>query len=289
MLKSLKYHLRNAVLPLTILGLLLITIALRDLIPIGDDWRNVFHGVPILNPYIYNDTRQSWAKVSYPPWIMVLLPHAQLEISTGNAINFFLNLIIPMAVIAKLTRSQTSGYGYRKRMYTAIFLTYTSPFYLQLIATNNVDWIPLIAFLVPDISAGLFLVCKPQAIGGALLVFTKRTRGLVLVPIIALVALSFVIWPGWLSEIRMPSLDAVVNIAPFPLMIPLGLYLLWRAWKENNEILAASATPFLVPYLTFSAASTNMVLIASSYQKIAWIVWLCMWTLVGVAVRQALL
>ena len=84
-------------------------------------------------------------------------------------------------------------------------------------------------------------------------------------------------------------MDAVVNIAPFPLMIPLGLYLLWRAWKEDDEVLAASATPFLVPYMTFYAASANMVLIASRYQKIAWFIWLGMWAIVGVAVRSGLL
>ena len=289
MQKSSKLQPSIAAIPLTILGLLLVAVALRRFIPIGDDWRNVFHGLPILHPYIYNAIRDPWAKVSYPPWIMLLLPHTQLDISIGNAINFFLNLIIPMAVIAKMTRPQSTGYGYRKHVYTAIFLTYTSPFYLQLLATNNVEWIPLLAFLVPETFAGVFLVCKPQAIGGALLIFIKRTRGLVLMPILVLVVLSFFVWPGWLSEIRMPSMDAVVNIAPFPLMIPLGLYLLWRAWKEDDEVLAASATPFLVPYMTFYAASANMVLIASRYQKIAWFIWLAAWALVGVAVRFTLL
>jgi hypothetical protein len=120
MLKNLKLQPGIAALPLTVLGLLLVVIAMRKLIPIGDDWRNVFHGLPILHPYIYNAIRDPWAKVSYPPWIMLLLPHAQLEISIGHAINFFLNLTIPMAVIATMSRPQSplSGTG---NMYTAIF------------------------------------------------------------------------------------------------------------------------------------------------------------------------
>ena len=268
--------------------LAVLLLGLRAVIPIGDDWRDVFHGLPPMHPYTYNDTRPPWSRISYPPWIMLFLPHAQLEIRTGNAINFLLNLVVPMAVIIKLTRLHTAENQGRRRLYAAFFLTFTSPFYLQLVATNNVDWIPLLAFLAPEVLSGIFLACKPQAVGGALMIFVKRTRGRALIPLTIVVGLSFLLWPGWVSEITAPPLDVVINIAPFPLLIPLGLYLLWRAWKEDDEVLAASATPFLVPYMTPYAATANMVLIATRYQRTALIIWIVMWVHMGIAVRQAL-
>lgn len=277
---------------LAVIGALLafvaVVVAIRDVIPVGDDWRDVFHGLPLMQPYAYNDTRPPWSRISYPPWIMLLLPHAQLDMRTGNAINFLLNLIVPMAVAVRLTRLNAAESEGRTRLYATLFLTFTSPFYLQLVATNNVEWIPLLAFLVPKVLSGLFLACKPQAVGGALVIFVKRTRGLALIPLLSLVALSFGLWPGWLSEITSPPLDVAINIAPFPLLVPLGVYLLWHAWKADDEVLAASATPFLVPYMTPYAATANMVLIAARYQKIALIVWIVMWVHVGIGVRQAL-
>lgn len=277
---------------ITVSGVLLIIIvvvlAIRDVIPVGDDWRDVFHGLPFMHPYAYNDTRPPRSRISYPPWVMLFLPHAQLDVRTGNAINFLLNLIVPLAVMVKLMHSETAGRKKRSHLYTALFLTFTSPFYLQLVATNNVEWIPLLAFLMPEVLAGVFLTCKPQAIGGAFLIFIKHTRGRALIPLLVLIVLSFVLWPGWVYEITPPPLDVVINIAPFPLLVPLGIYFLWRAWKEDDQVLAASATPFLVPYMTPYAAAANMVLIAVRYQKIALIIWIVMWVHVGIGVRQVL-
>lgn len=265
-----------------------IVVALRNVVPLGADWQLVFHGLPIQNPYAFNETRPPYARVSYPPWAILFIPHAQLAIHTGNIINYLLNLIVPMAVAVRLTGTLAPESERRKRLYIALFLIFSSPFFLQLMATNNVDWIPLLAFLAPETLSGIILTCKPQAVGGAYLIFVKRTRGIALIPLAIVIALSFVIWPGWTGQIRMPDMDAAVNVAPFPLMIPLGLYLLWRGWREDDEVLAASATPFLVPYMTPYAATANMVLLAARYQKIAFVIWIVMWVLVGVSVRGVL-
>ena len=263
-------------------------VALRNMIPVGVDWNYSFHGLPILNPYAFNETRPPWSRVYFPPWTMFFLPHTQLDVHTGNAINYLLNLLVPMIVVVRLTQALEPDDERRKHRYKALFLTYTSPFYLQLMATNNIDWLPLLAFLLPETLSGIILVCKPQAVGGAFLIFVKRTRGMALIPLAIVIVLSFVVWPGWMTKVQMPPLNVAYNVAPFPLMIPLGLYLLWQGWKGNDEVLTASATPFLVPYMTPYAASANMTLIAARYQKTALMIWLVMWVGVGIGVRGML-
>lgn len=291
MIQAIKAHsLRTILLTgfIVLLVLTVVVVTLRDVIPLGVDWQYSFQGLPFQNPYAFNETRPPWSGVSNPPWTILLIPHAQLDVRTGNIINYLLNLIVPMAVAVRLTRTLTPNGERQKRLYVAVFLTFSSPFFLQLMSTNNIDWIPLLAFLVPETLSGIFLACKPQAVGGAFLIFVKRTRGAALIPLAIVIALSFVAWPGWPSQVSMPYLDAPFNIAPFPIMIPLGLYLLWRAWKEDDEVLAASATPFLVPFMTPYAATANMVLISARYQKMAFFIWIVMWVHVGIGVRGAL-
>jgi hypothetical protein len=244
--------------------------ALRGLLPIGVDWREIYAGLSFWWPYAAADFFN-------PPWLLVLLPHAWLPLSWGNALNFLLNVAVPCAVIFKF-----------KGGWKAIALVFTSPFYIQLIATNNVDWVPLLAFLVPAQWSLPLLLTKPQAVGGAALVYLRRSRGRALLPALGVIGFSAILWPGWWTALRLPPLDAAFNIAPFPLLAPLGLYALYRAWHSDDETLAAAATPLLVPYVAPYALTATMTVLSCRHPRLAAIIWLVMWWHVGIAVRVML-
>jgi hypothetical protein len=258
-------------------ALFVVGYALRDLLPAGVDWRNIYAGLSFWHPYEHNLTADPNAGFYNPPWLLVLLPHARLELGWGNAVNFLLNLLVPFAVIVKF-----------KGGWKAVALVFTSPFYLQLVATNNVDWVPLLAFLAPAQWSLPFLMCKPQAVGGAALIYLKRTRGRAALPALAVLALAALLWPGWWWALSGLPLDVVINIAPFPLLVPLGLYALYRAWHADDETLAAAATPLLVPYIAPYAMTATMTVLAARHPRLAGIVWLVMWWHVGIVVRTML-
>jgi hypothetical protein len=252
------------------LSLLLVAYILRDLLPVGVDWRDIYSPLSFWQPFADADFYN-------PPWLLVLIPHAWLPMRWGNALNALLNILVPCAVIIKL-----------KGGWRAVALVFTSPFYFQLIATNNVDWVPLLAFLVPAQWSLPFLLCKPQAIGGAALLFVRRTRGLALLPALAVFGFAAILWPAWWTALRVPPLDVVINVAPFPLLVPLGLYALYRAWQTDDETLAAAATPLLVPYVAPYALTATMTVLAARHPRLAAIVWVVMWWQVGIVVRQML-
>lgn len=254
---------------------------LAPFIPLGQDWRATFHGLNLQWPYAHNATAIRAAAFFNPPWLVLFIPHSQLDMAWGNAINFLLNLIVPMLVIARM------GGGYR-----AMVLVFFSPFYMQTVAVNNVDWVPLLAFLVPPQLALLCLACKPQAVGGAALIILRQSVrekrwSVWWVPLVG-VALSLLIWPGWPLALLAPDMDAAFNISPFPVLVPLGLWLLWRAWQEDDMVIAASATPLLVPFVTLYSLTTLMTVLVCRYPRMAFIVWVVGWLHAGIVVRQFL-
>lgn len=271
-----------ALIAATLLGL---TWAAQGIIPIGEDWRETFSRLSVRWPYEHNASATPAHKFYGVPWTMLLLPHALLPLELGNAINFLLNLTVPLAVIAKL-----------KGGYRAMVIVYLSPFYFQVVAVNNIDWVPLLAFLMPASFAPILFSIKPQSLGGALLIFTKqawqrwRWRGaLIFAPLALLLTASVFVWPGWWHAVGAPPLDANINAAPFPVLVPFGLWLMYRAWKEDDAIMAACATPFLVPYMTPYAATATMTVLACKHPRAAFAAWIATWVVAGVAIRGMIL
>jgi len=240
--------------------------------PIGSDWPAYSASLEqIQTPY-------SIPRFVGMPFVFFVLPHALVDIDTGNAINLALNIIVIAAVAWKLTG---------RNWWIAFLITMSSPMGIQLLMSNNIDWLPLSSFLVADWIAYPLLAMKPQMLGGAAIIrFKRNPNPLHLIPLLGVLIASIVIWGAWWQHIGGGLMDVKWNFAPFPYLIPVGCWLLWQAWKTDDEIIAACATCFFVPYFAPYSVAGIHVLLASKYRKVAIWLWVFSWYFVVIASRR---
>ena len=240
--------------------------------PVGVDWEETFGqtATHLRDPYEINT-------FTNPPWVVFLLPHAWLPIKLGNAVNFALNLVLITAVVHKFGGD-----------WKTLLLVFTSPPFFDLARTNNIEWIPLLATLLPPAWGLPVLVLKPHAIGGAALVWWKKEKHAIkmLIPLAAVVASSFLIWGFWPLKFGLVTDSDKWNFAPWPLGIPLGVYMLYRAYKSDDQFLAAAATPFLVPYIAPYSITAVLAYIGSKYRRAAFFVYVGFWVYFVVETRR---
>ena len=258
------------------LFLLIALIALSAIMlafPIGRDWQtwNVSTWEQLKAPYDMPD----FAGI---PFAYFMLPHALLPINIGNAINLALNILVIGAVAYRYAGA---------RWHIAFAIAMTTPMAVNLIMSNNIDWIPLSAFLVADWAAYPLLACKPQMLAGmAIIRFKANPRPLCLLPLIVVLIASMALWGAWWTHLGDGLTTVAWNFAPFPFFIPVGLYLLWLAWKRDDEIIAACATPFLVPYFAPYSLTGLHVLLACRYRRAAMWLWFFSWWFLIIAGRR---
>jgi hypothetical protein len=246
-------------------------VALSRYYPVGVDWRLTYAAASghWRDPY-------SVPSFTNPPWIMALLPHAWLPVQWGNAVNLVLNITLVLAVIARFRGG-----------WPLMALVFTSPPFLDLVRTNNVDWIPLLALLLPAPWGLPLLALKPQALGGVALIWWKRSRSRLrlLAPLAAVVLLSFLVWGFWPGRLWSPQ-NTVWNFAPWPFGLPLGAYMLYRAYRSDDAFLAAAASPFLVPYIAPYSVAGLLAFAGSKYRREAFIVYVAFWIYFVVETRR---
>lgn len=251
------------------IAVLFILYILLKFYPIGWDWR-IFKEANVAKPYL------TLGFIS-PPWILLLLPHKLLSLEWSNVLNLLINIIIILIAIRKLGGS---------RMTTILVIT--CPAFIEFVRTNNIEWIPLLGLLVSPYLGGLFLSCKPQVLSGALLIWMKRDWRVILVPLSVLL-LSFVIWGWWPAQIGEIPFNHAHNFSPFPIGIPYGIYLLGKAWKEDDPYLAAVATPFFTPYLSPVSLVTLLVVTASKWPKAGYWMYFGQWIFTIAMYRRLIL
>lgn len=241
----------------------------------GVDWQDSF--VPaVKNLPRYYDADTAFAGF---PLQLLLLPHAALG-ALGAAFNRALLIFVPIAVIHRL-RGGVLAY----------LLAFSNPFFLSAFNTNQVDWIPLAAWLAPTWLGLILLSVKPQVLGGAALVWLYRHRAkpIVYVPTLAVWAFSLSMWDiGRVVEqiASVGVLGASWDYSPFPFAIPLGLWLLWRGWRDDDEVVAASATPCLMPYFAPYSLYALVVLLACKYPRWSMVLSLGFWWYIVVEIKQ---
>lgn len=237
-------------------------VALERFYPVGVDWEYTFSAVSghWLDPYVIET-------FTSPPWIVALLPHAWLPTTWGNAINLCLNVLM----IALVIRRFNGGLP-------LMLLVYTSPPFFDLVRTNNIDWIPLLALLLPPMWGLPLLALKPQSLSGIALIWWKRSTNRIklVAPLIVIVLLSFLIWGMWPFQIQSLG-DVQWNFAPWPFGIVLGAYMLFRAYKQDDEFLAAAATPFLMPYIAPYSVAGILAFVGCKYRREAFYVYVAFW------------
>lgn len=246
-----------------IIALLCIVFAL----PIGHDWQtwNVSGVAQIQAPY-------AMPNFTGMPFAFFALPHSLLSIDIGNTINLALNILV-IAAVARVYAG--------KQWHIAFAITMTSPMSIMLLTSNNIDWIPLSAFLFTDWLAYPLLAMKPNVLIGAALIRFKRNPSILTpIPLVIMLIASIAIWGAWWQHLGSGLTGAPWNFAPFPYMLPIGLFLLWKAWQKDDEIIAACATPFLVPYFAPYSLTGVHVLLAARYRRAAIYLWCFSWWLV---------
>jgi len=166
----------------------------------------------------------------------------------------------------------------------SVLLALTSAPFLSLLVNGNMDWLPMAAFLLPAEWGLAVLLSKPQVGLLAGLVWFRRAKRkiLLLLPAAGLVLLSFAVWGWWVPHMfgqAGPGGRAVGpwNVSPFPWLVPVGLALLYFAWKRDDELLAVTATLCLVPYFAVYSFTAFFAMFAARSPRRALLAWVVLW------------
>lgn len=216
----------------------------------GVDWRLYFQPAAEstlggLSPY---DVAGFWN----PPWMLVpLLPLAKLSLDISIPIMFVLNIMAYSWAALRL--------GMHK-VIVIPFLIFCGPIMNSVM--GNVDGLLALGLLCPPWLGVVILMIKPQ-IGFPVILFwvaleltapgTRKQRVWrvvrLLLPATFLLIGSWFIYGPWFLN----SVDAIGmkwNTAPWPLGIPVGLWLLGAGIHKRDISFALMAVPFVTPYLT---------------------------------------
>ncbi len=213
-----------------------------------------------------------------PPWFaLILSPLGLFPSRLGQAINAYLNLAVAALVIARFRGGRWS-----------FVLTFTSLPFAALILNGNVEWIPMLAMLLPRPWGLPLLAAKPQAGGLVGLIWLKQARDKVrlLLPLAVVVSLSFVVWGWWpgriLANFAARPAEIGEDHSPWPWLVPVGLAALYQAWKKEDELAAIGATLCLSPYYIVHSVTLFFAMLSARTPRRAavfsallwmWVVW----------------
>ena len=172
-----------------------------------------------------------------------------------------------------------SGFGFAAYRMGAKPLTLgaflVSPPVLHCLLNGNIDWMPLLGFVLPP-QVGLFLVVIKPQVGFTVAIFwfveSWRDGGWREVfrtfwPITFGLLLTFAVlgfWPLHYTE----RLSTWWNASLWPMSIPVGLVLLTIAFRKRKIEYAMGAAPCLSPYVLFHSWSGALMAIVSQQLEI---------------------
>jgi hypothetical protein len=239
------------------------SLAAAQFLPRGIDWFMTFR--PATLAFISGKSPYENLEAPYPgaPWgLLPLIPMAVLPENLGRG---FL-MVVSLAAFG-YTAFRLGG----KPIALAAFLL--SPPVLHCLLNSNLDWLPLLGFVLPPPVGLFFLAVKPQ-LGSVVALFwlveawrrgkwkeTIRVFG----PVTAALLLSLLIYGWWpLNMLRATEYTLWWNASLWPWSIPVGLVFtalaLWR--RRINYAMAAS--PCLSPHVLLHSWSGALVSIVDS-------------------------
>lgn len=261
-----------------VLGLGTLVFWLVQDVEMGGDWAVTFYpaGKNWLDPY------ENSFHLVYPPWLVVILaPLTLFSVDVARGLLAALSVVCIAYGIHKL------GGG----LVTLLFVLLT-PFFITVLVRGETDAFPVAGLglvlqgsLIGQVMGLLLLALKPQTLGiaAAFLFFLPHHKpeqtgrrqgwtqlmtqsqvqltigfGLALVPFF----LVYGWWPGDILA-RMPELQRGDDITPWPWGIPIGLVILYRAYRQRSLPWAALSTFFLVPYLNWYSLAGYTAIIFS--------------------------
>jgi len=240
-------------------------------LPDGIDWSKTYRPatlalLSIHNPYGLDVARE--APFAAAAWgLLPLIPLALLPVKVGRAVLLLVSLI-SFAYSAKKLGANHVG--------ITVFLL--SPPVMHCLLNGNIEWIPILGFVLPPQIGLFFITVKPQA-GFAVAIYwlfqAWREGGLRLVvktflPVSITLAISFVLFGFWpFQSIQVLPIAQNFNASVWPASIPVGLALIVAAIRLKQPKWAMGASPCLSPYVLFHTWSSALVALSGQTLELA--------------------
>jgi hypothetical protein len=216
--------------------------------PAGGDWLIFLQGTQAFlhggNPYLVGS---EFYRVYVPFWTYIFLaPFALLPFWVGRILLFIVSMIAFAVTAVKMGAS---------KFQLVMFLISSSVF--GGLYMGNIDFLVTLGFWMPPQIGLFFVMMKPQ-IGACIAIYWMymawREGGVneivrVFAPVTGAYLLSFVLYGFWLKQLfNMPNNPW--NFGIFPYVVPVGLFLLFKALQQQDKKLAGISSPLIAPYVT---------------------------------------
>jgi hypothetical protein len=238
--------------------LLVLGVLAAIFMPVGIDWRETYRpvGIAVLkgqSPFTVDGFRVA-------PWAaLIVVPFAWLPENIGRAAFLLVSLLGFAYVPYKL--------GARPLALGAYMV---SPPVLHCLLNANIDWLPILGFVLPP-WIGLFLVIIKPQIGIGVAIYwlldyllhkgwlaTLRTFA----PVSVAILLSFAVFGFWPLRFSEP-VGFWWNASLWPASIPVGVALIVAAIRRRRVEFAMPASPCLSPYVLLHSWSGALVALSS--------------------------
>ena len=256
-----------------------IVLASSTFIPPGCDWDGNYR--PASLAMLSGKSPYTVEPFFAPPWSLVpLWPLAILPVSIGRAALFWVTLIA------------LAFTGYRlgaRPLGVAIFIL--SPPVVHGLLNANIEWIPILGFVLPPQIGLLLVTAKPQT-GFAVALFwifeAWRKGGVreilrISWPLLITFLLSLLLyglWPLRLGDVMPIAKD--FNASFWPYTLPIGGALIVASLRKREARWAMGASPCLSPYALFHTWSAALVALVPATTEL-FITVLGLWILVAVS------
>jgi hypothetical protein len=256
---------RPVLIGLLVVLVLSLTVVMSLTLPVGVDWRDTYRPATLAmlrggNPY--DPAVSPTAPFFAAPWGLIpLIPLALFPLEVGRA----LLLIISLVSFAYTTKKLGAGL-------VAMVAFLLSPPVVHCLLNANVEWMPLLGFVLPP-QLGLFLIAvKPQtgfAMGIFWLYEAWRKGGIyeiirVFAPVTVALLLSFLLyglWPFRFNNVL--TIAHQFNASLWPMSLPVGLALIVTALRKGEKTYIMPASPCLSPYVLFHSWSSAVVALSA--------------------------
>lgn len=244
---------------------------------IGMDWEQTYR--PAALAMAHGKSPYSVEIFYAAPWSVIpLIPFALLPPDLGNIGVFLLGLCAFAYTAYKLGAGSGS---------MSIFLLSASV--VGCLVYGNIEWMPLLGFVLPAPIGLIFAIIKPQ-VGIGLVIYwfvhIFRTKGFwevvkTFAPVTLITLLSFWLygfWPLLFQKTMEQSENSLVayNTSLWPQGIFVGVWLLYNSIKNQKPGMALASSPFLSPYtLQFTWVAALPGLIGSPLELL--LVSICLW------------
>jgi hypothetical protein len=225
-------------------------------LPAGIDWRDTYR--PATLALLTGESPYKVDIFFAAPWGLIpLIPFAILPEAIGRAAL----LLIGLGSFA-YTAHKLGG----KTIALIAFLL--SPPVMHCLLNSNIEWLPLLGFILPPQIGLFFISIKPQigvAVGIFWFIEAWRKGGYrnvihVFWPITLALLISFAIFGFWPMRFRETIfLTRGYNASLWPGTIPVGLALLVAAIHKRNIKFAIASSPCLSPYVLLHAWTGALV------------------------------